>query len=169
VSKRPRQLLLSPDFCVRLEHGGAIRKGKRKLARPIDPRRPMHLVMRAEVARNRLSLLCHARAIEALAHRLARRNRLKIRRFDNVGNHIHAIVQSKDRKGLQDFLRVFAGKTAQLVTGAKKGRAFGKFWDALAYTRVSPWGRAYQHLKSYLLINEIEAAGIFGFRRLSKL
>jgi REP element-mobilizing transposase RayT len=168
VRKNPRQLLLSPDFRPRFEHGGAIRKGKRKLARPIDPRRPMHLVMRAEVAKNRLSLLRHARAIEALAHRLARRNRLKIYRFVNVGNHLHVIVRSKDRKGLQDFLRVFAGKTAQLVTGAKKGKAFGKFWDALAYTRVAAWGIAFQRLQSYLQINEIEAAGIFGFRRLSK-
>jgi REP element-mobilizing transposase RayT len=139
--------------------------GKRKLARPIDPRRPMHLVMRAEVARNRLSLLAHARAIENLARNLAKRHQIRIYRYVNVGNHIHAIVRAKRRKGLQDFLRVFAGKTAQLVTGAKKGRKFGKFWDALAYTRITAWGKAYRTLQDYLIINEIEAAGIFGFRR----
>jgi REP element-mobilizing transposase RayT len=160
-----RQLLLSQTFKPRLEHGGAIRAGKRKLSRPIDPKRAMHLVMRAEVAKNRLSLLPHARAIETLARRLAKRYRVRIYRYVNAGNHIHAIVRPNKRKGLQDFLRVFAGKVAQLVTGAKKGRRFGRFWDALAFTRIASWGKAYRVLRDYLDLNEFEVAGIFGFRK----
>jgi REP element-mobilizing transposase RayT len=165
MRKTPRQLYLAKAFVPRLEHGGAIRKGLRKLARPIDPKRPMHLVMRAEVARGRLSLLAHSRAIRSLAYRVARKRKVRILRFANVGNHLHLIIQTKTRRGFQNFLRVFAGKIAQLVTGAQKGRAFGKFWDALAYTRITFWGRAYQTLHDYLITNEIEAAGIFGFRR----
>ncbi len=50
---------------------------------------------------------------------------------------------------------------ARIVTGAKKGSAFGRFWDALAYSRVVEWGRAYFIAKYYVIQNEMEAEGIW--------
>jgi REP element-mobilizing transposase RayT len=125
----------------------------------------MHLVMRSEKAKNRLSLLLKARPIQRLAHKIAERHGVRIHQYVNAGNHLHLIVQPKSREAFRNFLRDLTGKIAQLMTGARKGQSFGKFWDALAYTRVAQWGRAYRNLKDYLTINEIEAAGIFGFRK----
>ena len=34
------------------------------------------------------------------------------------------------------FLKSFAATLARQITGARKGKVFGKFWDGLVYTRV---------------------------------
>ncbi|MDR3608694.1 MAG: transposase [Oligoflexia bacterium] len=161
-----KQLAFTTIPKARTEHGGAIRQGKRKLARPLDPKRPLHLVLRSEKARGRLSLLYgqNWRAIERLTAKLSRRYGVRVYQFANSGNHLHLLVRGKTRKGLQDFLRVFSGKIAQFVTGAKKGHAFGKFWSALAYSRVVEWGRAFTEAKYYVLRNELEADGFLDYR-----
>ena len=46
-----------------------------------------------------------------------------------------------------------------IVTGAKKGRAVGRFWEKLAYSRVISWGREFLRLKAYLAKNTLEALG----------
>ncbi len=154
----PRQLLLSSSFASRTSHGGEIRKGKRKLARPIDPKRPLHLVMRSTRARGELSLLKtkHRKPIETLLRQTAQRFQIRIYGYANVGNHLHLLIQGKDRKSIQNFLRVAAGKIALLVTQAKKGQAFGRFWDLLAFSRVVEWGRGFRTLRNYIIKNLID-------------
>ena len=43
------------------------------------------------------------------------------------------------------------------MTGARKGRPFGKFWDALAFTRVLKSRRDFLHVDRYIEGNQIEA------------
>jgi hypothetical protein len=93
-------------------------------------------------------------------------------RFANVGNHFHLLVQVKRRRDLQNFLRVFAQGVVFLVTGAKKGNPIGKFWDALAYSRIVEWGKDWKGMLTYLRKNLLEAKGLprdrvdawFGFK-----
>ena len=155
------------DYAKRTEHGGAIRSGRRKLARPIDSKRPMHLVVRSEKARGTFSLLSyrHEKKIRFLVQSQAKRYGVRVYRYANSGNHLHLVVRARTRAGFQNFVRALTGKVAQLVTSAKKGQAFGKFWDGLAYSRVAEWGRAFRNIVDYVIINELEAAGIFGFRK----
>ena len=42
------------------------------------------------------------------------------------------------------------------ITGACKGSAAGRFWDALAFTRLVAWGRDYLSVKDYVELNEQE-------------
>jgi hypothetical protein len=44
------------------------------------------------------------------------------------------------------------------VTGAVKGRK-GKFWDALAWSKVIEWGRQLKNTASYILLNVLESVG----------
>ncbi|MDR3607162.1 MAG: transposase [Oligoflexia bacterium] len=161
-----KQLAFTAIPKARTEHGGAIRQGKRKLARPLDPKRPLHLVLRSEKAHGRLSLLYDQnwREIERLTAKLSRRYGVRVYQFANSGNHLHLLMRGKTRKGLQDFFRVLSGKVAQLVTGAKKGQAFGKFWSALAYSRVVEWGRSFSEAKYYVLRNELETHGFLDYK-----
>ena len=39
------------DFKDRKDHGGILRPGQRKLCRPLEVRRPVHLILRASQAR----------------------------------------------------------------------------------------------------------------------
>ena len=118
--------------------------------------------MRSSRARGPWSLLRPANraAVGDLLRRLAARNGVHVYQFANVGNHLHLLARCRERRALQAFLRAFAGLVARAVTGAEKGRPAGKFWDALAFSRVLTWGRDYQGVRAYILNNEFEAGGM---------
>jgi len=157
---RARQLSFLPP--PQLSHGGDIRSGRRKLARPIDVKRPMHVVLRSTRARGSWSML--KRGNKAEIHRIvdetAERFGVRIHRFSNVGNHLHLLISTKTRRGFQSFLRVVTGAVAFVVTGARKGNPVGKFWDQLAFSRVLSWGREFRIAVVYLVKNELEGLGI---------
>lgn len=152
-----RQLsLISPQ---RKDHGGSLRQGLRKERRPFDPSRPVHVVLRSERARRQWSLHHprHRYHADALLKRVARVCQVKVYRDTNVGNHWHLVVKAPTRAAFQRFLRVFSGRLAMLVTGARKGRPVGRFWTGLAYSRVVEWGREFKSVTRYVLLNAFEA------------
>jgi REP element-mobilizing transposase RayT len=145
-----------------LEHGGDVRLGQRKIARPLDTKRPLHIVLRSSRAKRAWSMLRPelAARIRRKAGSLARRYDVRLYRYANVGNHIHVLATVRSRLALQSFLRVFAGATARLVTGARKGRPVGRFWDRLAYSRIVLWGREFSSVSAYVRQNQDEALGL---------
>jgi REP element-mobilizing transposase RayT len=165
---RKQLSLLSLHGCEprRLEHGGEVRLGLRKLARPIATRRPMHLVLRSSRAQGRWSLRRpeSARLVRQALQRFADRHGVRVYKYANAGNHLHLLVRARCRTALQNFLRAFAGITARLVTGARKGAPVGKFWDMIAYSRIVQWGREFATVRAYVVQNELEAAGCIPFQ-----
>jgi REP element-mobilizing transposase RayT len=152
---------------TRLEHGGDVRLGKRKLERPVSTRRPMHLTLHSSRAHGDWSLVRHrSRVFEALRV-CARRTRVRVYDFANVGSHLHLLVRARRRDEFQAFLRSFAGTVARVVTGAKRGRPIrdGRFWSKLAWSRVVTWGREYWTVRRYIFYNQIEAATSSSIRR----
>ena len=139
---------------------------KRKTKRPIAVKRPMHVVLRAEKAKGALSLLApkHSAMVKETVGRLSGRYRVRIFEWVNVGNHIHLLVQAQTREGFSNFLRRLAAEIALKVTQARKGKPFGKFWNDLVFTRVLFWGRAFEILKNYIVLNRYEAMGISKIR-----
>ena len=163
----PRQLsFASHDAfrpCTRDEHGGELNQGRRKLYRPFDPRRPLHLTLRSERARGAWSMLDHknARRVRHLVYRFAEKNGVKIHKYANSGNHLHLLVQSKRHEDFKAFLKTITGLIARAITGARKGKPAGKFWDSLAWSRVVNWGRDFKGVVDYILINEMEGATVW--------
>ncbi len=160
---RPKQLSFLPKQSVTAhrEHGGSIRGGKRKTARAIDTKSPMHIVLRSSRARGALSMLHPKKRdpVDTRAHHIARRHGVRIYRFANVGNHLHLLVKTPTRIAFQRFLRELTGVIAALMTGATKGSP-GRFWDGLAYTRIVTWGRDLKNIEQYFIKNIFEAAGL---------
>jgi hypothetical protein len=154
------------DHSGRVEHGGEVRKGVRKLRRPFDPKRPLHLVVRSSRAKGTWSMRQFSKAplIKALAYRLAERNQIKIYEYANAGNHLHLLLKAKTREGFKKFLRTLTAIVARIVTGAKKGNPVGKFWDELAYTRLVNWGRHFFRGRYYVIQNRLEAAGVIPYQ-----
>jgi hypothetical protein len=109
----------------RRAHGGEMRTGKRKLARPFDPRRPLHIVLRSSRAKGEWSFLRarNEKRVKHLVHQEALRSDVRVYQYANAGNHLHLVLRAKTRAGLARFLRVIAGLIARAVTGAKKGAA----------------------------------------------
>jgi REP element-mobilizing transposase RayT len=95
--------------------------------------------------------------IRELLRELGQRHGIKIFEYSNGGDQIHLLLRAKSRAGFQAFLRAFAGLTARLVTGAKKGKPSGKFWDALTYSRVLTWGKEFDALRELLAKGDLEA------------
>lgn len=104
-------------------HGGDHTKGKRKTARPFDPKQALHVVLRSSKARGRFSMLHpkHCNHVHNLVHRLKKRWNISVYRYANVGNHLHLLIRAKTRSAWQGFIRELSGGIAMLVTGARKG------------------------------------------------
>src|SRR6266516_6150742 len=123
------------------EHGGRAQRGRRKTERPVSTRYPMHVVLHSHRAQGDWSLSRHGRVVRAALRACADRNGVKVHGFANVGNHLHLLVRARRREAFQGFLRSFAGIVARAITGARRTRplAGGRFWGALAWSRVVYW------------------------------
>jgi REP element-mobilizing transposase RayT len=169
---RATQLLLSDEFKESAGHGGSFIVGKRKSMRPINAKVPMHLVLRSSLARGEWSFLRRQNAlfIARLVARLSKKHEVKIYEWANAGTHLHLLVKTKTREGLGNFLRALAGQIAQKITGAVRGKPFGKrFWNLLAFSRIAQWGRAFETLRIYIQKNTLEALGLIPYERRSSL
>jgi len=144
---------------VEAQHGGPTSGGRRKTSRPLEPTLPLYLVLRSSRARGNWSLrrpTTEAR-VDELLRTLARRHSIKVHEFVNAGHQVHMLLSAKSREGFQAFLRAFAGLTARLVTGAKKGKPAGKFWDGLTYSRVLQWGDEFDTFRQLLAKGNLAA------------
>jgi REP element-mobilizing transposase RayT len=148
----------------RIEWGGADKKGndrrigQRKVQRPFDRKNPISITMKASRAKDKLSMLGmkNRTTVEALLEICVKQSGGKVHRFANVGNHIHLLMSFRSRRAFQSFLRSFSGRVARAITGARKGKPFGKFWDALAHSRVIVGAKAYGAIDRYIFANQLE-------------
>lgn len=143
-----------------LSHGGAAAHGKRKTARPIATRRPMHVVVKSERATRDWSLLRHRKNIEQTIEATAKRFHIRLLRRQVNSNHIHLIIQGRKRHLIQSFLRLFPGAVAMKVTNTANTRPIGRFWQGLAFTRIIEWGRDFFGMHNYIEKNRLESEGI---------
>ena len=138
-----------------LTHGG--RRAHGRSVRPLDRKRPVHLVLKSSLAKGKLSLLTHKLKVKKIIEERAKQFHVTIHGQENMGNHYHLVATFARREGFQDFLRTVTALIAREVTGARKGRPFGqRFWDQLAYTRVVMGRRDLGGVMNYLQKNKIE-------------
>ena len=140
-------------------HGGGARISRRKTFRPLNEKRPVHLVLKSTHARGSLNFLApkNLLAVEKTLIDRARQFGVKVHSKEIMFNHIHLVASFSKRRGFQDFLRTVTALIARKVTGATKGRPFGKrFWNDLAFTRVVFGRRDFRGLLGYMNKNRIE-------------
>jgi hypothetical protein len=70
------------------------------------------------------------------------------------------LLRAQSRENFQAFLRAFAGLVARQVTGARKGKPSGRFWDALTYSRVLNWGEEFDLVNSLLATDDLDALAL---------
>lgn len=119
-------------------HGGVGSEGRRKSQRPLSTNKPLHVVLSSARAQGRLNLRLPKTqiAVRQLIKREARRFHIRLQSVSNFGNELHLIVKVPSRQNFQNFLRTISALIARQVTGARKGRPFGRFWDHLAFSQV---------------------------------
>ncbi|MGK5089817.1 hypothetical protein WDW86_19880 [Bdellovibrionota bacterium FG-2] len=167
-----KQLSFLPK--LRIDHGGEIRKGQRKEARPFSHKNAIHVVLRSSHAKGAWSFLTarNQARVKRILENCAKTHHIKVYRQINVGNHLHLLVKTETKQytvakqEFHAFLRRFAGEIAFQITGAKKGEAFRDpktgqgFWDKLLYSRLVTWGREFRALANYFTKNLLETFGV---------
>jgi REP element-mobilizing transposase RayT len=146
------------DELARVQHGGDVRRVRRKMERPVSTRRAMHVTPHSDRAYGDWSLRRHQREVRETLAACARRSGVRVYDFANVGSHLHLLVRVRRRAELQSILRSFAGLVARRVTGAGRNKPLrgGRFWSALAWSRIVSWGREYSMVRNYIYRNRIE-------------
>lgn len=146
-------------------HGGTLAVGKRKKLRPMDMRKSLHIILRSERAKKGLALVNHRRKIERVLVKMKTKFRIVIYDQNINFDHIHLLVRGRRRKDLQDFFRSIAALIAREVTGAKKGKPFGKFWSLLLFTRIVDWRRDFENVRRYITQNNLETWGLIPYKQ----
>lgn len=116
--------------------GGNSFKKRRKIKRPLIPGLLTHVVFKSSKAKGEFSFYKNKKLVHSLLKEKSKKFFIEILDWVNMGNHLHLKVRFKDPKRMGQFLKSFAALLARKITGAKKGKSFGKFWDGLVYTRV---------------------------------
>lgn len=148
------------DLRQRNFYGGESVRGRRKSRRPVATKRPMHLVLKSSMAVGQYSMLRRStvKFIWVLLPRLSRRFGVRVFQFSNNGNHLHLLIQVRDRKGFRGFVRTLSALIGRDVTGARKGRPLRQhFWDFIPFTRIVEWGRSFKRAINYVIQNRLEA------------
>ncbi len=138
----------------RIEHGGALGEGRRKVTRPISVREPMYVILRSTRAKGRLSLRRpeFASRIRLTVAKQAENCGVELLQLSNEGGSLHFLIRVPSRARYLRFIRSVCGLISRMVTGAERGpaqeessRATGKqkavkknrFWDVTPYSRIA--------------------------------
>lgn len=144
-----------------------MKKANGRGARPLTTKKSMHLVLRSSQAIGDWSFRTkkNSAIVDLTLKKLSYKYGVKIYGFANAGNHLHLIVKLGNRFTYAGFIRSLTGILALKITGSNKLKALKrKFWDRRPFSRVIEWGRAYTLAKDYLLLNQLEATGVFCYQ-----
>jgi len=142
----------------RASYGGNT-KGKRKLERPLSTKKSLHVVLKSDKARGKYSFLTPTNKlkVDRILKEKSKKFGVKILSLANVGNHLHLKIKISTRETFQKFLIATTALIAREITGARKGKPFGKFWSGLAFTRVINSRREELIIDGYITANQIES------------
>lgn len=140
-----KQLKLFQYNSIR-QFGGDLLKGKRKSKRPLNPKLPIHLVLRADVTKS--GTLMHWQTMTKFQiKKWSQKFGVTICERAIAGNHIHLLIKFPDRENYNNFVRALAGMLAS-KTKLK--------WLARPFTRIVQKGRDFQHVTNYIIKNQLE-------------
>ncbi len=152
----------------KITFGGNNKRGHPTRARPFSKKCETHVVMKSRLAIGDRSFLRanNRRAIKAIIEQSAKRFYVTLTRNVNVGNHLHLLICAPTAEAQRNFLRTISALIARKVMSAHRNspmklKSLGslRFWDGRPFTRLIPWGRAYQAILNYLSLNSLQAIG----------
>ncbi|MEQ1666632.1 MAG: transposase, partial [Bdellovibrionales bacterium] len=96
------------------EFGGELGRGKRKSSRPLNVKKPLHLVLRADVSKSG-SLLKQQTVINVKLKKYAHKFGVAIYSKAIVSNHIHLVLKFSHRLNYTSFVRALTGVLAKTL------------------------------------------------------
>lgn len=134
--------------------GGSLLKGNAKCRRPIDSKKPMHLVLRSRHALSLRSPRVFG-DVNLIVKQASEKYGFPVYAFANVGDHLHVCLRIKNRHLWAAFIREVTGRIAQLIQTASG--QLERVWAHKPFTRVvQSWRRDFANVKRYIFLNELE-------------
>lgn len=191
IMKKPKQLhLFKTDLRF---FGGRLLHGKRRTARPLSSKEPLHIVMRSSWAHGAHSFLRprNKNEIQRLIIITAKKYEITVYQRALAGNHLHLVVRAPHRRNYKTFVRVLSSRIASHVMHNQSFQVFRRyvlrqepgdpssqshqaitepqgleqqFWQFRPWSRVLSWGRDYRTCCAYVVQNTLEALGFIEYR-----
>lgn len=136
--------------------GGSLLKGKRKSARPLSSKHPIHLVLHSQIVRKAGGFLRHQKFVRQVIERTAKKWGVNVYDLALAIDHIHSAVRIPNREAYRRFIQSVTG-TIALELNPSPVKC--DFWDVRPFTRIVEWGKAFGRLKKYIKMNVLEASG----------
>src|ERR1035441_1113599 len=110
------------DHKLRVEHGGGLNDGKRKLYRPFSENMALHLTLHSHKARGCWSFFIpkNADIVTRIVYKMSDRFKVSVLQMANSGNHLHMVVYASDKRNFKRFLRSITGLIARKITGHER-------------------------------------------------
>lgn len=143
--------------------GGTLLKGNAKCRRPLDTKKPLHLVLRSDHPMSMRSPRVFG-DVNLIVTKAAAKYGFTVYEFANVGNHLHVLLKVANRHLWAAFIREITGRIASLVrytSGIAK-----RFWTHKPFTRVvQSWRRDFKNVRTYIFLNELEGGHVIDARQ----
>jgi REP element-mobilizing transposase RayT len=131
------------------QFGGSLNLGKRKTARVLDTRKPIHFVLKSQKS---IQLHSNRRQLRQLLFHFAKKFGVRIYSESVQKDHWHFCIKITHRILYRSFIRALTGTLAL---------KFGKgLWIQRPFSRIVTWGRDFLNVLDYILLNECEVSGI---------
>jgi len=151
-----RQLNLGFLNDFKKEFGGSLLIGKRKTARPIAVKHPMHLVLKT----TKLEPFNPTnRKLENIVKAHANRFKIKLYNFSLNQSHIHMVLKLPNRAAYFAFIKTV---TAALINFLSKslGKNLRGLFDLRPYTKIITCKKQFENALDYMELNQQEALGL---------
>lgn len=167
---RPKQISLSKlKLAPRVFNPGRRTTVASRQRRTVVMNESMHVVLKSDLARGRMSLQKNQVKVDALIKKMAKNHGVHIYKMATAYNHIHIHLRVTRRLRWKGFISGLTGGIARAVgfrrmtvgPSAKDmtvGRSRG-FWQARPFSRLVSWGQDFHRVRDYVILNQLEASG----------
>ena len=154
-----KQLKLSSSLYFKSQpsFGGEMNLNKRKSRRPLDPKKPLHIVLR--VKNHKPNFLHQDHIINKIIEKFALRFAVKIYESSVNANHLHLVISFKHRNLYHYFVSALSGQIAQLLKIK---------WEFRPFTRIIESCRGFKSACAYVIKNQKEACGLISYQPRAK-
>ena len=143
------------------ECGGDLLVGKRKSARPLSTKKPIHLTLKIKASFFNPSL----RSFEKIIRAHANKYQIKIHELALNWTHVHFAIGIPSRRQYLAFIRTVTAEIVRALSKSQKKNLKGLFKHR-PYTRIlSGWGREFRALIDYIVENQQEAWGLLNRKK----
>jgi REP element-mobilizing transposase RayT len=151
-----RQLQMAFASNYKKEFGGSLLIGKRKTARPLAVKKPMHLILKT----TKVSPFNPTNyKLEKIIKRFADRYKITVYDYSLNWSHIHLTIKLPNRAAYFAFIKTV---TAALISYLSRvsGKNLKGLFDLRPFTKIITCKKQFENAIDYMILNQQEALGL---------